>query len=284
MANTISAIAINGRNVSTYTDVLDMDSGLIAATTAAGGQVLQADFRGHKMPVVSDATLPTVVAEAGAKPAVDATVNVAALNVEMYAKFRPVSRQLEQTTDPANLVTEIVSSAAALFPTAFDVRHLNVLYAGANKFADVEYDAANPIASLSSWLSSYDETSFAADAAILTRQGARKLGYALDSQNRLQASNGVQSLLPVPSFLTGATGTQIGAATVMGVIGPFRASVVARNIGLGIERMTQATVNGAGPEQNINNYRVESALGYVNGIDYDATGRGFRFLIDAVSP
>lgn len=285
MANLISAIAINGRNFRTYLDVLVADSALIAATNASGGSMnTGVDFRAHKFTVVADSTLPTVVAEGAAKPAVDATVNVGALNVEMFAKFRPVSRQLELTTDPPALAQDIVNAGVPGFPIAYDARHLAAKFGGANKNTDVEYNAAQPVQSISSWLAPYDTTSHGPTAVILNRAGARKLQYAIDTQNRLQApvQGGLAGITGLPTFLTGCTGLQMGDANILGVVGPFNASYVAMNGGVSVERMPQATINSVGPEQNIVNYRLESAIGYANGVDYDATGRGFTFLIDAI--
>lgn len=283
MANLISTIAINGDNVKPYVDVLEAGSALMAVTAQTGGMILpNVDFRDHKIPVVSDSTLPTTIAEGANKPPVDATVVVADLNIALRAKFRPVSRQLELNQDPADLAASIVRSAVPGFPIAFDVAALGPIVVGVNLLATVEYDAADPIASLSTWLAGYDETSFGAPGMVLTRQGARKLGLATDANARLQAAGGIQAVTGLPSFITGATGTQLGNATLMGIVGPWDAGHAATAIGVEVTRMDQATINGVGPEQNIVNYRVEGADGYANGIDHDATGRGFTILIDFV--
>ncbi len=286
MANLISTVntaGLNGDNLSTYVDVLQSGSALLGATAATGGQILTSvDFRDHSLPVVQDDGLPTIVAEGTDKPAADATVTIKSLNVQLWAKWRQISRQMELTQDPADLARSIVNSAVPGFPIAFDVRYLGTVVAGAG-VTSVEYDAADPITSVSSLFAPYDATSYAADAMILTRAGARKLGYAVDGNGRLQAPGGVQGLSNVPTFVTGASGTQLGSATLMGIVGPFGAGYAGTAIGVGVERMPQATIDGAGPEQNIINYRIEAASGYVNAIDgATPTGVGFTILIDAV--
>lgn len=287
MANTIGAVAINGRNFSTYLDVLMADSAIIAGTAASGGEVINnVDFRAHKFVSAQDDGLPTVVAEGDAKPAADAVLNVVDLDVLMWAKFRQITDQMEETTDPADLASSIVNTAVPGFPIAFDARYFAAAHGGANKNTDVEYDASDPVASVSTWLAGYDETSHGPGFVALNRAGARKLQYALDANNRLQAPvvGGIAGITGLPTFLTGCTGAQMGttvpAGAILGAIVPT-GSKVAVNRNVRVTPMPQATINSVGPEQNIVNYKIESAMGYANGVDHDATGRGWTFLIDA---
>lgn len=288
LISTLNTAGLNGDNLATFMNVLDGESGLVQATRTAGGQIYDdVDFRDHKFTIVEDATLPTIVAENANKPVVDPTIRIGSLNVSLWAKFRQVSRQLELTRDPADLVQSIVDSAARMFPIAYDVKYLGDIVKGAN-ITTVEYDAANSVASMSSFLAAFDSTTYPADGIVLTRAGARKLGFAVDTQGRLQGSGfgGVAGTTGLPLSLTLATGTQLGDAgppvstTLLAVAGPFGAGYHASAIELGVERMPQATVNGKGPEQNIVNYRIEAAMGYANGVDYDNTGRGFVILVD----
>jgi hypothetical protein len=288
LISTLNTADLNGQNLRSFMGVLSGASGLVQATEATGGAIYpDVDFRDHKFVITEDSTLPTIVAENANKPVVDATMRVGSLNVSLWAKFRQISRQLELTQDPSDLVQSIVDSAAALFPTAYDVKYLGDIVKGAN-ITTVEYDAANPVASLSSALAGFDSTFYSPDAIVLTRTGVRKLGLAVDTQGRLQASgrNFIESVTGLPSFVTKATGAQLGDAgppistTLLAVIGPFGAGYHASALPLGVERMPQATVNAKGPEQNIVNYRIEAAMGYANGVDYDNTGRGFTILVD----
>ena len=286
MANLISTIVtagLQGDNVRTYSDVLRADSALIAATGGGGGQILpNVDFRDHKIIVVQDDALPTEVAEGTAKPAADAVVTPKPLEVKTWAKWRGISRQLDATQDPASLAADIVNSAVPAFPIAYDVKHLGLIAVGAG-VGSVEYDAADPITSLSALFAPYDSTSYMADGMVLTRAGARKLGFAVDANGRLQAPGGLAGLANVPTYVTGATGAQLGVATVMAIVGPWGAGSVGIANGVTVERMPQATVGANGPANNIVNYLIEGAMGYVNAIDGAApTGVGFTILIDAV--
>ena len=89
------------------------------------------------------------------------------------------------------------------------------------------------------------------------------------------------ALLP-PTFVTAATGTQIGAATVIGALFHGGANYFGTAGGVTVERMPQATISGQGPGTNVVNYRIEAAMGWANAIDYDKTGRGVTFMIDAL--
>lgn len=284
LVSTIVAAGLQGDNVRSYSDVLRAESALIAATSGAGGQVLpNVDFRDHQIIVVQDDGLPTEVAEGAAKPAADATVTPKKLSVKTWAKWRGISRQLDATQDPASLAADIVNSAVPAFPIAYDRKHLGLIAVGAGLLDTVEFDASDPISSLSELFSPYDDTSYAADGMILTRAGARKLGYAVDANGRLQSPGGIQGLANVPTYVTGATGAQLGVGTIMAIVGPWGAGSVGIANGVTVERMPQATVGANGPGNNIVNYLIEGAMGYVNAIDgVTPTGVGFSILIDAV--
>ena len=279
----ISTGGLQGETLNAYVNVLTGSSAAAQATSAAGGEIdTGADFRQHTIPIISGLALPTKVNEAGDKPTDEATPGAATLSVDMWAKFHQISRQMESTRAASDILAKIMNATVGMFPIAYDIEVLAAAAAGANNNADVEYVASAPITSISSLLAPYDETAYEADAVVLTRAGARKLGFAVDGEGRLQSNTGAQGLFgDLPVFVTKATGTQLGVATLMGVVGPFGAGTWATADAVSVERMPQATVDGLGPEQNIVNYRIEGAFGYANGVDYDGTGRGFTPLIDA---
>lgn len=272
--------------LATFVNILTGQSAALQATQAAGGTVdMGADFRTYTMPIITAIPLPTKVAENANKPVVESTPATMSLTVDMWAQFHQMSRQLEATRAADSIVSGVLNAATGQFPIAYDIEVLGPMVAGAGN-VDVEYDAANPIASISAMLAPYDGTVHGPDAVVLTRAGARKLGFALDGQNRLQTAGGAAALFgDIPVFITKATAAQLGgAASLMGVVGPFGAGHWASAESVSVERMPQATVNAKGPEQNIVNYRIESAFGYGNAIDRAATrtGVGFTTLIDAI--
>jgi len=280
---TIGAFAVNGENVGTFVDVLRSGSALAQVTAASGGQVYpNLDFRDHKLPVVTRTTLPKKYAEGATRTSAASSTATRALNVAIYDDWNPISVEMERTQDPTMLVPNLVGASAALFPLVFDIEYLGTVVGGAS-VTSVEYDAADPITSLSSLLAAYDTTSYGASGMVLTRAGARKLGYAVDTQKRLQAPAGVDSLFNGPTFQTGATGTQLGVATVMAIVGPFNAGVWGANGALTSERRPDATVDSQGPGEGMVQYLNRAAMGYVNGIDAATPdGTGFSILIDAV--
>lgn len=273
---------LQGENVGTFVDVLRYGSALAQVTAAAGGQILpNLDFRDHKLPVVTRTTLPAKYAEGATRTSANSTTTTAALNVSIYDDWNPISVEFERTTDPAALVSTVVDASAALFPLVFDIEYLGAIVAGASS-TDVEYNAADPIASFSSLLAPYDTTTYGATGMVLTRAGARKLGLATTASDKaLQFQNGVQSLWTGPLAITGATGTQLGTASVMAIVGPFHAGVWGANGSMTTERRPDATVDSQGPGTGMVQYLNRAAMGYVNGIDTAGNGRGFTCLIDA---
>lgn len=273
---------LNGQNVGTFVDVLRSGSALAQVTAAAGGQVLtNLDFRDHRLPIVTRTTLPAKYSEGATRSSADSATTTAALQVAIYDDWNPISVEFERTTDPAALVSTVVDASAALFPLVFDIEYLGAIVGGASS-TDVEYDAADPIGSFSTLLSGYDTTSYAATGMVLTRAGARKLGLATTASDKaLQFPGGIQSLWSGPLFQTGATGTQLGTASVMAIVGPFHAGVWGANGGMTSERRPDATVDSQGPGTGMVQYLNRAAMGYVNGIDPDGNGKGFRILIDA---
>lgn len=279
---TIGAFAVNGQNVGTFVDVLRMGSALASITEASGGMVYpNLDFRDHKLPVVVRTTLPAKYAEGATRTSAASTTTTAALNIAVYDDWNPVSVEFERTTDPAQLVPTVIGASAALFPLVFDIEYLGGIVGGGS-VTSVEYDAADPIGSLSTLLAAYDSTSYPASGMVLTRAGARKLGYATDTQARLQSQAGVQALFNGPVATTGATGTQLGVASVMAIVGPFHAGAWGANGGMTSERRPDATVDGQGPGTGMVQYLNRAAMGYANGIDRTPNGTGFSILIDAV--
>lgn len=273
---------LNGDNVGTFVNVLRRQSALAQITVAAGGQVYSnLDFRSHKLPIVTRTTLPAKYAEGATRTSSNATTTTAALNVAIYEDWSPISVEFEATQSPENVVNTVIGASAALFPLVFDIEYLENIANGANKFADVEFDAADPIASFSAVMANFDTTTYGASGMVLTRAGTRKLGLATDADKRLQFSNGVQSLFQGPMFETGATGAQLNEATVMAIVGPFHAGTWGANGSLRTERRPDATVDSQGPGTGMVQYLNRAAMGYANGIDYDNTGRGFVCLIDA---
>jgi len=272
---------LQGQNVGTFVDVLRYGSALAQVTGAAGGQVLDnLDFRDHKLPVVTRTTLPAKYAEGATRTSAASTTTTAALNVAIYDDWNPISVEFERTTDPAALVTTVVDASAALFPLVFDIEYLGAIVAGASA-AEVEYDAADPITSMSLLMAKYDSTTYGATGMVLTRAGRRKLGLAIDAEKRLQTPAGVQSLFDGPMFMTGATGTQLGTATALAIVGPFHAGVWGANGSMTSERRPDATVDSQGPGTGMVQYLNRAAMGYVNGIDTAGNGNGFSVLIDA---
>jgi hypothetical protein len=272
---------LNGQNLGTFVDVLRYGSALTQVTAAAGGQVLpNLDFRDHRLPIVTRTTLPAKYAEGATRSSADSATTTAALQVAIYDDWNPISVEFERTTDPAALVSTVVDASAALFPLVFDIEYLGGIVNGASS-VDVEYDAADPITSLSSLMAFYDTTTYGATGMVLTRAGRRKLNYAIDTTKRLQFDAGVQSLFDGPTFMTGATGTQLGTASLLAVIGPFHAGVWGANGGMTTERRPDATVDSQGPGTGMVQYLNRAAMGYVNGIDTAGNGLGFRCLIDA---
>ena len=273
---------LNGQNVGTFVDVLRSGSALAQVTAASGGQVLtNLDFRDHRLPVVTRTTLPAKYSEGATRTSADSTTTTAALQVAIYDDWNPISVEFERTTDPAALVSTVVDASAALFPLVFDIEYLGAIAAGASA-TSVEYNAADPIASFSSLLAKYDTTTYGATGMVLTRAGTRKLGLATTASDKaLQFPSGVQSLWNGPLFQTGATGTQLGVATVMAIVGPFHAGVWGANQGMTTERRPDATVDSQGPGTGMVQYLNRAAMGYVNGIDTAGNGNGFSVLIDA---
>jgi len=280
---TIGSFAVNGQNVGTFVDVLRSMSALAQITGATNGQVHpNMDFRDHKMPVVTRTTLPKKYAEGATRTSAASATSVRDLNVAVYEDWNPLSHEMERTQDPAGLVPTVIGASAALFPLVFDIEYLGTICGGVG-VTSVEYNAAAPIDSISSLLAGYDETSYGATGMVLTRAGARKLGFAVDTQARLQTPAGIQSLFPGPVAQTGATGTQLGVASVMAIVGPFHAGAWGANGSLTTERRPDATVDGQGPGTGMVQYLNRAAMGYVNGVDgATPTGVGFSILIDAV--
>lgn len=273
---------LQGDNVGTFVDVLRSQSALAAVTRASGGQVLtNLDFRDHKIPVVTRTTLPAKYAEGATRTSAASSTAVADLDVAIYEDWMPISVEFERTQEPMSVVNTVVQASATLFPLVFDVEYLGNIVGGGS-VTSREYDATDPIGSLSLLLSSYDTTTYGATGMVVTRQGARKLGYAVDTQARLQSPAGVQSLFNGPVFQTGATGTQLGVASVMAIVGPFHAGVWGANGSLTSERRPDATVDSQGPGTGMVQYLNRAAMGYANGIDTAAAGAGFSILIDAV--
>jgi len=274
-----------GDSTGTFVDVLRGNSALAQMTTATGGQFLQADFRDHKIPVVTRTTLPKKYAEGATRTSADSTTTTVGLNVAVYEDWNPISVEFEKTTDPAGLVNSVVDASAALFPLVFDIEYLSEL-AGAAA-TDVEFVAASPIASISSLLATYDATSYGPAGVILTRQGYRKLAYAIGegSSAALTLGNngpGLGAMFgDLPMAVTNATGTQLGTASLMAIVGPFNAGVWAANQGMTSERRPDATVDSQGPGTGMVQYLNRAAMGYANGIDSTSTGTGFACLIDA---
>jgi hypothetical protein len=274
---------VNGQ-LASFANILTGESAALQATISAGGTVdMNADFRSYNMPVITMAGLPTKVGEAANKPVVDATPGQAIITIDMFAEFHQITRQMEATNSGAEIVSKILDAATGRFPLAYDLEVLAPMASGAGITPAVEYNAAAPIASISSWLAASDNTAYMANTVVLTKAGARKLNFALDTQGRLQSNTGAAGLLgDMNVHVTQLTGTQLGVPSLMGIIGPFSAGHWASALGVTIERMPQATVAAKGPEQNIVNYRVEGAFGYGNGVDKINTGVGFTPLIDAV--
>lgn len=270
---------LQGDNLGTFVDVLRGGSALADITARTGGQILQADFRNHRLPVVTRTTLPAKYAEGATRTSADSATSTVALNVAIYDDWNPISVEFERNTDPANLVNTVVDASAALFPLVFDIEYLGEL-AGAAA-TDVEWNAADPITSISTALSTYDATTYGPTGVVFTRAGARKMRYALDTQARLQSPSGISGLFDLPSAVTNATGAQLGTASLMAIIGPFNAGAWAANGTLTSERRPDATVDGEGPGTGMVQYLNRAAMGYANGIDTTSTGTGFVTIIDA---
>ena len=274
---------LNGDNIGTFVDVLRSRSALAALTEAAGGQVLRnLDFRDHRLPIVTRTTLPKKYAEGATRTSAASTPTTAALNVSLYEDWNPVSVEMERNQNPTDLVSSVIGASAALFPLVFDIEYLGAIAAGVS-LTEVEWNAADPVSSLSSALATYDTTTYGASGMMLTRQGARKMGFAVDTQARLQTPAGIQSLFPGPVFQTGATAAQLGGtASLMAIIGPFHAGAWGANGNMTTERRPDATVDSQGPGTGMVQYLQRTAMGYVNGIDTAGAGVGFVGIIDAV--
>ena len=272
---------LQGDNLGTFVDVLRGGSALAQLTSATGGQVLQADFRDHRLPVVTRTTLPQKYAEGATRTSSDSATTTVPLNVAIYDDWNPISIEFERNTDPANLVTTVVDASAALFPRVFDIEYLGNIVGGATVTSQ-EWDAADPIGSIDAALANFDETTYPATGVVFTRAGARKMKYAQDTQARLQSDSGIASLFDLPNALTVATGAELGVASVMAIIGPFHAGAWAANGSMTSERRPDATVDAQGPGTGMVQYLNRAAMGYANGIDTPSTGTGFVQIIDAV--
>jgi len=275
---------IQAASTTTFVNVLTGNSAALNAIDAAGGTVnLGADFIPRNIPIVSGLSLPTKVAENTNKPVDEVTPGFATLTVDMWAKFHQASRQAWTSGPTRQAIQAAINASVGMFPIAFDIETLTPFASGVNTTA-VEYDAGAPINSISSFMAAYDETSYMGDAVVLTRAGARKLGYSVNADGNLLAQGGNASSLfgNLPVFTTLATGTQLGAASLLGVVGPFGSMEWATAQGVAVDYLPQATIAGRGPEQNIENWRIEAAFGVASGIDVDNTGTGAVALIDAV--
>ena len=242
---------LQGDNIGTFVDVLRSQSALAAVTAAAGGQVLSGvDFRDHKLPIVTRTTLPAKYAEGATRTSADSATSTASLNVALYDDWNPISVEFERNTDPANLVPTVIGASATLFPLVFDIEYLGNIVGGAG-VTTVEYNAADPVTSISNLFAAYDSTSYGATGMVLTRAGARKLRYAVSASDKvLQAPMGLAGIADVPTFQTGAIGSQLGGVgvdSVMAIVGPFHAGAWAANGSLTSERRPDATVDSQGP-------------------------------------
>lgn len=274
---------LQGDNLRTFVDVLRYGSALAALTTASGGSVYpNLDFRDHKLPVVTRTARPSKYAEGATRTTTSSTTTTADMNVEVWEDWVPQSKEFMRSQEPPAIQRVVVDASLAMFPSTFDIEHLSPIAGGAGLLGTVEYDAADPIGSFSSLLAPYDETTYNQTGMVLTRAGSRKLGLATDGEARLQSPNGIQGLYTGPIAETGATGTDLGVATLMAIVGPFHAGAWGANGGLRSSMRPDATVDGLGPGTGHVQFLNEAAMGYANGIDTAATGVGFTILIDAV--
>jgi len=257
----LNTVNIAGRNHTTVVDVFNADSALATLTAAAGGEVdNDADFREQVMSVTADTTDVVPIGEGADRTVADATVTTPKFDVQIWPLFRPITQQMENNRDPANLAMSIINSMAPRFPIGFDKYYLDQIVAGAS-VTEVVFNPAGGVASLKSVLANFTGTSYMADGFAMTRLGTNELGWNVDGD--LHRMDLTQSA-GINTEQTGAVLADKGANSVLGVIGPFGQSSLANSAGVSVRRLDQATIDGKGPRNGYVNYEGQMAMGWGN--------------------
>lgn len=175
-----------------------------------------------------------------------------------------IMAQLHGAGTNAALGAQLVLDKLPAIYGGFDRDHLRALATQASA-TDVEWNAADPIASISSAFAVYDNTAYNGDAMIVTRAGARKMGLATDGNGRLQFTGPLESAFPVdiPVLYTDATATDINKANILAVIGPFSSCAVGEAGSTIIKMFDQLEADGGGAQENIISFLVERYMGFV---------------------
>lgn len=262
-------------------------SAVIQAVTAAGGEVIP-----NLAPIPTSMTVVSGQSAIGAsaESTVAATVNKPnstreATSVDLLVKAHA---EVERITSQALAARLIDGASRDAFATSLAAKKLPAIMAGfdlaalsplVSAGATVEYDATDPVASLSALVAGFDDTPYGADAMILTKAGARKLRYATDANKLVQFGNDVP--FDGPIFRTELTGTQLGSATLMGIVGPFAACAVGYSTETLVKTFDQLEPTAGGAQQNIISFLVERYAGFVAPPVAVVPATGWKLLVDA---
>ena len=265
-------------------------SALMRAVAASGGQV----FDGlapvpTSIPVFSGQTAITSTAES--QTGGSNSHQVSSRSAGSTSLLVAPHGEVEKTTDQAlrallhgvgsaeSYGAKLIVSKTPAIWAGFDDEHLSPIVAGATS---VEWDAAAPVATLSSALATYDDTAYNADAMIVTRRGKRTMGLATDGDGRLQW-NGVTSIpFDGPVFETDVTGTDLGSATLLALIGPWANCAVGNAGETELKLFDQLEPTAGGAQENIISAQVQRYAGFARPAVGTLPLTAWTRIIDAV--
>jgi hypothetical protein len=283
-----SFIDDGGINVTRYRR---MSSAVIQAVQATGGKMYpnlapvptripvfsgQADING---------TAESAVGGSNSKPNSARAATGTNLLVEAYAEFEKTTDQalmagLHGVMTPQAYAAGLIAEKSPAIYAGFDADVLGDL-AGAT---DIEWDAADPIGTLSSALATYDETDYNGDAMILTRRGARQMGLAVDTQGRIQFTGMGSMALPldIPVFMTDSKSADIGVSNLLAVIGPFASCAVGMAGATRVKTFDQLEPTAGGAQENIITFCIERYLGFAKPPTSVIPATGWTTITDDV--
>lgn len=272
-----SYVTDGGLNVSRYRQ---NGSAVLQAVMAAGGKVYP-----NLAPVPTSIPVffgQTAILGAGESTrAANISKQTSARDVESMSLLVKAHGEVEKTTDQAlraqihgtngsgGFGAQMVAQKSPAIYGGFDRDHLRAIAALAGA-TDVEWVAADAIASLSTALAVYDETPYGGNdlALILTRRGARQMGMAVDGDKNLIFPGSLAQALPLdmPVFVTDATATDINLPNVLGILGPFGSCAVGMAGDTVIKVFDQLEPTGGGAQENIVSFLVERYLGFARPV------------------
>ena len=248
-------------------------SALLQAVMAAGGNTYQGLAPvPTSIPVFFGQT--AIVGTAESATGGSNSKQTSSRDVESMSLLVKAHGEVERTTDQAlraqlhgtgagGFGARLVAQKSPAIYGGFDRDHLRTIATQAS-VTDVEWVASAPIATLSSALATYDETSYNADAMIVTRRGARQMGLAVDGEGRLQFNGPLASALPldIPVFQTDATASDINVSNILAILGPFASCAVGMAGETIVKEFDQLEPTNGGAQENILSFLVERYLGF----------------------